>query len=173
MDKSFIAEIHLLMQHKNQWVNEAIWKEANTYGDIQLMPWADNYNLITLKTAAICIFGVGFSSLIRIMIQDFTQPHISTVLQSRVVSTKYIMKTDDDAFVRVDEMLASLNKANVTSGMLYGLVNSFGYPDRNPLSKWYITPQVLPSSPKSISSVSLSHFFLITFYYCFPSDLVL
>uniref|UniRef100_A0A2P2MKB0 Hexosyltransferase n=1 Tax=Rhizophora mucronata TaxID=61149 RepID=A0A2P2MKB0_RHIMU len=44
--------------HKNQLVNEELWNEARTYGDIQLMPFVDYYNLITWKTLAICIFGV-------------------------------------------------------------------------------------------------------------------
>ncbi|KAJ6312125.1 hypothetical protein OIU77_013805 [Salix suchowensis] len=60
--------------HKNQIVNEELWNEARTYGDIQLMPFVDYYNLITFKTLAICIFG------------------------TEVASAKYVMKTDDDAF---------------------------------------------------------------------------
>ena len=47
-----------VMQHKNQIVNEELWKEAQTYGDIQLMPFVDYYGLITWKTLAICLFGV-------------------------------------------------------------------------------------------------------------------
>jgi len=47
-----------LMQHKSQIVNEELWKEAQTYGDIQLMPFVDYYSLITWKSLAICIFGV-------------------------------------------------------------------------------------------------------------------
>ncbi|KAK3443010.1 hypothetical protein EUGRSUZ_B03449, partial [Eucalyptus grandis] len=43
--------------HKNQIVNEELWNEARTYGDVQLMPFVDYYNLITWKTLAICIFG--------------------------------------------------------------------------------------------------------------------
>ncbi|XP_010257549.1 PREDICTED: beta-1,3-galactosyltransferase GALT1-like [Nelumbo nucifera] len=106
--------------HKNQMVNEELWNEARTYGDIQLMPFVDYYNLITWKTIAICIFG------------------------TEVVSAKYVMKTDDDAFVRVDEVLASLNKINVTSGLLYGLINSDSQPHRNTDSKWYISPEEWP-----------------------------
>ncbi|KAL8533812.1 hypothetical protein ACS0TY_010000 [Phlomoides rotata] len=49
--------------HKNQMVNEELWNEARTYGDIQLMPFMDYYSLITWKTIAICIFGVIFSFL--------------------------------------------------------------------------------------------------------------
>lgn len=52
------------------------------------------------------------------------------------------MKTDDDAFVRVDEILNSLRRTNVTHGLLYGLINSDSRPHRNPESKWYISPEV-------------------------------
>ncbi|KAJ0096031.1 hypothetical protein Patl1_15954 [Pistacia atlantica] len=103
--------------HKNQIVNGELWKEARTYGDIQLMPFVDYYNLITWKTLAICIFG------------------------TQVVSAKFVMKTDDDAFVRVDEVMASLNRINVNSGLLYGLINADSRPHRNPDSKWYISPE--------------------------------
>ncbi|CAK9183741.1 unnamed protein product [Ilex paraguariensis] len=106
--------------HKNQMVNEELWHEARTYGDIQLMPFVDYYSLITLKTVAICIFG------------------------TQVVSAKYVMKTDDDAFVRVDEVLASLDRINVSRGLLYGLINSESRPHRNPDSKWYISPEEWP-----------------------------
>lgn len=52
------------------------------------------------------------------------------------------MKTDDDAFIRVDEVLASLNRTNVTTGLLYGLINSESHPHRSTDSKWYISPGV-------------------------------
>ena len=39
-------------------VNEELWNEARTYGDIQLMPFVDYYSLILWKTIAICIYGV-------------------------------------------------------------------------------------------------------------------
>jgi beta-1,3-galactosyltransferase len=103
--------------HKNQVVNEELWTEAKTYGDVQLMPFVDYYSLITWKTIAICIFG------------------------TEVVSAKYVMKTDDDAFVRVDEVSATLNRNNITSGLLYGLINSDSRPHRNPDSKWFISPE--------------------------------
>ncbi|MCL7033344.1 hypothetical protein MKW94_020347 [Papaver nudicaule] len=106
--------------HKNQIVNEELWNEARTYGDTQLMPFVDYYSLITWKTLAICIFG------------------------TEVVSAKYVMKTDDDAFVRVDEVLSSLNRINVTHGLLYGLINSDSRPHRDTDSKWYISPEEWP-----------------------------
>lgn len=67
---------------------------------------------------------------------------ISSLGQTEVVSAKFIMKTDDDSFVRVDEVLASLNRIKVTHGLLYGLINSDSEPHRNPDSKWYITNEV-------------------------------
>ncbi|TXG57557.1 hypothetical protein EZV62_015386 [Acer yangbiense] len=106
--------------HKNHRVNEELWSEVQTYGDIQLMPFVDYYSLLTWKTIAICIFG------------------------TEVVSAKYVMKTDDDAFVRVDELLASLNRTNVTNGLLYGLINYEAIPHRSPDSKWYISMEEWP-----------------------------
>ncbi|KAL2559259.1 Beta-1 [Forsythia ovata] len=106
--------------HKNQMVNEELWNEARTYEDIQLMPFVDYYSLITWKTIAICIFG------------------------TQAVSAKFVMKTDDDAFVRVDEILASLDRINVRRGLLYGLINSDSHPHRNPDSKWYISREEWP-----------------------------
>ncbi|CAI0448009.1 unnamed protein product [Linum tenue] len=103
--------------HKNQIVNEELWNEARTYGDIQLMPFVDYYNLITWKTLGICIFG------------------------TQVASAKYVMKTDDDAFVRVDEILSALKRIKVNQGLLYGLINSDSQPHRNPDSKWYISSE--------------------------------
>ncbi|CAA2958620.1 beta-1,3-galactosyltransferase GALT1 [Olea europaea subsp. europaea] len=102
--------------HKTQMVNEELWNEARTYKDIQLMPFVDYYSLITWKTIAICIFGA--------------------------VSAKFVMKTDDDAFVCVNEILASLDRINVNSGLLYGLISSDSRPHRNPDSKWNISPEV-------------------------------
>ncbi|GJV35780.1 hydroxyproline O-galactosyltransferase GALT3 [Tanacetum coccineum] len=65
-------------EHKNKQVNFELWKEAQAYQDVQLMPFVDYYSLLTLKTIAICIMG------------------------TKIFPAKYIMKTDDDAFVRVD-----------------------------------------------------------------------
>ncbi|KAJ8775088.1 hypothetical protein K2173_020092 [Erythroxylum novogranatense] len=106
--------------HKNQIVNQQLLAEMQRHGDIQLMPFVDYYNLITWKTIAICIFG------------------------AEVVSAKYVMKTDDDAYVRVDEVVSSLNRTNVRQGLLYGLINFDARPQRDTNSKWYISFQEWP-----------------------------
>ncbi|XP_022776869.1 beta-1,3-galactosyltransferase GALT1-like isoform X4 [Durio zibethinus] len=109
--------------HKIQIVNQELWNEAVTYGDIQLMPFVDYYSLITWKTLAICTFG------------------------TEVVSAKFVMKTDDDAFVCIDEVMASLIRINVTHGLLYGLINSDSQPHRNTDSKWFISLEAAQASP--------------------------
>lgn len=105
--------------HKNSQVNFELWREAQAYGDIQLMPFVDYYSLISLKTIAICIFG------------------------TKILPAKYIMKTDDDAFVRIDEIVSSL-KGKSTKGLLYGLISFESSPDRQRDSKWYIDDEEWP-----------------------------
>ncbi|XP_065863890.1 hydroxyproline O-galactosyltransferase GALT3 [Euphorbia lathyris] len=107
--------------HKNSQVNFELWKEAQAYGDIQLMPFVDYYSLISLKTIAICIMGTKF------------------------LPAKYIMKTDDDAFVRIDEVLSSL-KGKASNNLLYGLISFDSSPDREKDSKWYISSEEWPHS---------------------------
>lgn len=68
---------------------------------------------------------------------------IPSLEQTEVVSAKYVMKTDDDAFVRMDEVLASLQRIGATRGLLYGLINSDSRPHRNTDSKWFISPEVI------------------------------
>jgi hypothetical protein len=63
-------------------------------------------------------------------------------LQTKVVPAKYIMKTDDDAFVRIDEVISSLKKSD-PHGLLYGLISFQSSPHRNKDSKWFISPKVL------------------------------
>uniref|UniRef100_A0A804N345 Galectin domain-containing protein n=1 Tax=Zea mays TaxID=4577 RepID=A0A804N345_MAIZE len=105
--------------HKNEQVNMELWREAQLYGDIQLMPFVDYYTLITLKTISICIFG------------------------TKIVPAKYIMKTDDDAFVRIDEVISSLKKSN-SNGLLYGLISFQSSPHRDKGSKWFISRKEWP-----------------------------
>ncbi|OMO53423.1 hypothetical protein CCACVL1_28661 [Corchorus capsularis] len=107
--------------NKNREVNFELWKEAQAYGDIQFMPFVDYYSLISLKTIAICIMG------------------------TKILPAKYIMKTDDDAFVRIDEVISSL-KGKASDGLLYGLISFDSSPHRDKDSKWYISEEEWPHS---------------------------
>ncbi|XP_021752010.1 hydroxyproline O-galactosyltransferase GALT3-like [Chenopodium quinoa] len=114
-----VAVRFLIGFHKNAEVNLDLWKEAQAYGDIQLMPFVDYYSLISLKTIAVCILG------------------------TKIIPAKYIMKIDDDAFVRIDVVLSSL-KEKSASGLLYGLISFQSSPHRDQDSKWFVSEEEWP-----------------------------
>jgi len=50
---------HWGSQHHNHHANKELWNEAVTYGDIQILPFVDNYDLIVFKTVAVCMYAVS------------------------------------------------------------------------------------------------------------------
>ncbi|CAM0881129.1 unnamed protein product [Alopecurus aequalis] len=66
-----------------------------------------------------------------------------TYRESKIMPAKYIMKTDDDAFVRIDEVISSLKKSD-PHGLLYGLISFQSSPHRDKDSKWFISPKEWP-----------------------------
>lgn len=52
--------IHL--QNPRKEVNAVLKKEASYFGDIVILPFMDRYELVVLKTIAICEYGVRLSS---------------------------------------------------------------------------------------------------------------
>jgi len=129
-------------------VNEELWNEARTYGDIQMLPFVDYYSLITWKTLAICIYGVNtIITKLHFSIPCFSSFSVLNCVlcdQTSAVFAKYVMKTDDDAFVRVDEIRSTIKQLNVSNGLLYGRIDSDSSPHRNPESKWYISQEEWP-----------------------------
>ncbi|GJX53906.1 proteasome activator subunit 4 [Tanacetum coccineum] len=67
----------------------------------------------------------------------FTEEQLEVLgdTSTKVISAKYLIKTNDDAFVHVDEVLASLNRVNMIHGLLYSLINPDSQPHQNPDSK--------------------------------------
>ncbi|KAL3675827.1 hypothetical protein R1sor_025775 [Riccia sorocarpa] len=108
--------------HKQDQVNKEMLDEAKTYGDIQLLPFVDYYDLITLKTIAICIYA------------------------TKHVTADYVMKTDDDTFVRIDAVLAAIKtrRSPRSKSLLLGAVETNAGPDRGVNSKWYVSEQEYP-----------------------------
>ncbi|KAH8934907.1 hypothetical protein BDL97_17G004700 [Sphagnum fallax] len=49
--------------HHNHHANKELWNEAVTYGDIQILPFVDNYDLIVFKTVAVCMYATAFRQL--------------------------------------------------------------------------------------------------------------
>ena len=62
-------------------VNVFLMKEASNFGDIVILPYIDRYELVVLKTIAVCKYG------------------------TQNVTAAYIMKCDDDAFIKLDTLL--------------------------------------------------------------------
>ncbi|KAL7132950.1 hypothetical protein ABFS83_12G109500 [Erythranthe nasuta] len=104
--------------HARKEVNVELMKESEYFGDIVLVPYMDNYDLVVLKTIAICEYGV------------------------RTVAAKYIMKCDDDTFVRIDAVIMELNKIESGRSFYVGNINYYHKPLRH--GKWAVTYEEWP-----------------------------
>ncbi|KAK3225940.1 hypothetical protein Dsin_005802 [Dipteronia sinensis] len=99
-------------------VNVELKKEAEFFGDIVIVPYLDNYDLVVLKTVAICEYG------------------------ARKLSAKYIMKCDDDTFVRVDAVIDEAMKVPEGRSLYIGNINYYHKPLR--YGKWAVTYEEWP-----------------------------
>ncbi|KAK6924925.1 Glycosyl transferase, family 31, partial [Dillenia turbinata] len=104
--------------HARKEMNIELKKEANFFGDMVIVPYMDNYDLVVLKTVAICEYGV------------------------QIVSAKYIMKCDDDTFVRVDASINEAKKAAPGKSAYFGNINYYHKPLR--YGKWAVTYEEWP-----------------------------
>lgn len=104
--------------HARKEVNVVLKKEAEFFGDIVIVPYMDHYDLVVVKTVAICEYGV------------------------RTASAKYIMKCDDDTFVRVDAVVAEARKIPKGSSLYVGNINYYHKPLRS--GKWAVTYEEWP-----------------------------
>ncbi|KAE8696592.1 putative beta-1,3-galactosyltransferase 19 [Hibiscus syriacus] len=98
-------------------VNVELKKEAEYFGDIVIVPYLDNYDLVVLKTIAISEYGV------------------------RTMAAKYIMKCDDNTFVRVDSVITEVQKFGDKS-IYIGNMNYYHKPLRD--GKWAVTYEEWP-----------------------------
>lgn len=100
-------------------VNALLKKEAEYFGDVIILPFIDHYELVVLKTIAICEYGVSN------------------------VTAEFIMKCDDDTFVRVDVILGEISNLVASNKSLYlGNINLKHRPLRN--GKWAVTHEEWP-----------------------------
>ncbi|KAF5475088.1 hypothetical protein F2P56_006933 [Juglans regia] len=99
-------------------VNAVLKKEAAYFGDIVILPFMDRYELVVLKTIAICEFGV------------------------QNVTAAYIMKCDDDTFVRVDTVLKEIEGISSNKSLYMGNLNLLHRPLRS--GKWAVTYEEWP-----------------------------
>ncbi|KAJ0253249.1 Hydroxyproline O-galactosyltransferase GALT4 [Hirschfeldia incana] len=104
--------------HARKEVNVDLKKEAEYFGDIVIVPYMDHYDLVVLKTVAICEYGVN------------------------TVAAKYIMKCDDDTFVRVDAVIQEAEKVKGRGSLYIGNINFYHKPLRT--GKWAVTYEEWP-----------------------------
>ena len=102
-------------------MNDKLAKEAEELGDIIFVDMDEAYYSIIRKTAGIMSYT------------------------AHNVKSDFVMKCDDDTYVRVDRVLGLL--ANQSPENLYmGLISGRATPIRNPDSKWYVPPKLYPGS---------------------------
>ncbi|KAF8390323.1 hypothetical protein HHK36_024848 [Tetracentron sinense] len=131
--------------HGRKEVNVELKKEAEFFGDIVIVPYLDNYDLVVLKTVAICEYGV------------------------RMVAAKYIMKCDDDTFVRLDVVINEVKKVSGDRSLYVGNINYYHKPLR--YGKWAVTYEEWPeedyppyaNGPGYIVSSDIAHFIVLEF----------
>nr|CAB3492823.1 unnamed protein product [Digitaria exilis] len=111
-----VARFFVALSGKNE-INEELKKEAKYFGDIVIVPFMDNYDLVVLKTIAIVEYGV------------------------KVVPAKHIMKCDDDTFVRIESVLDQIKKVQSGKSMYVGNINYYHRPLRS--GKWSVTYEVI------------------------------
>nr|KJB08378.1 hypothetical protein B456_001G079300 [Gossypium raimondii] len=117
--KSSIVHVRFFVAvHPRKEVNVELKNEAEFFEDIVIVPYMDNYDLVVLKTVAICEYG------------------------ARTVSAKFIMKCDDDTFVRVDAVMNEAKKGNGDRSFYIGNINYYHKPLR--FGKWAVTYEEWP-----------------------------
>ncbi|XP_065876822.1 hydroxyproline O-galactosyltransferase GALT6 [Euphorbia lathyris] len=114
---SVVARFFVALNARKE-VNFELKKEAEYFGDIVIVPYMDNYDLVVLKTVAICEYGF------------------------RTVRAKYIMKCDDDTFIRVDAVIDEARKIPEGRSMYIGNINYYHKPLR--YGKWAVTYEEWP-----------------------------
>lgn len=101
-------------------VNAVLKKEAAYFGDIVILPFMDRYELVVLKTIAIGEYGV------------------------QNVTASYIMKCDDDTFIRVDTVLKEIGGVSPNKSLYMGNLNLLHRPLRT--GKWAVSFQEWPEA---------------------------
>ncbi|KAF9609108.1 hypothetical protein IFM89_013362 [Coptis chinensis] len=115
---SMVVARFFVALHGRKEVNFELKKEAEFFGDVVIVPFMDSYDLVVLKTVAICDYGI------------------------HTVSAKNIMKCDDDTFVRVDAVIQEVNKVSDGKSLYVGNINYYHRPLR--FGKWAVTYEEWP-----------------------------
>lgn len=115
---SLVAVRFFVALNARKEVNAVLKKEAAYFGDIVILPFMDRYELVVLKTIAICEYGV------------------------HNVTASYIMKCDDDTFVRLPTVLREIERIPPTRSVYMGNLNLLHRPLRH--GKWAVSYEEWP-----------------------------
>jgi len=96
-------------------------KENEKHGDIEFLDFVDSYRNLSLKTLGITRWAVNNYNF------------------------EHLMKTDDDAFVRIDRLMKTLDSAPKEK-YFAGISNGAYTPDRDPGSAYYVPADLFPGS---------------------------
>ncbi|CAN4082009.1 unnamed protein product [Withania somnifera] len=116
MNSSDIAVRFFVALNPRKELNAILKKEADYFGDIVIVPFIDRYELVVLKTIAICEYGV------------------------QNVTAAYIMKCDDDNFVRIDAVLREIQRVPPGRSLYMGNLNLLHRPLRT--GKWAVSYEI-------------------------------
>ncbi|CAN4116237.1 unnamed protein product [Withania somnifera] len=109
LKSSNVVTRFFVAMHGRKEINVELMKEAEYFGDIVIVPYMDNYDLVALKTVPICEW----------------------------VAAKYVMKCDDDTFVRIDAVTKEVKKVHSGRSLYVGNINYCHKPLRH--GKWAVT----------------------------------
>ncbi|KAL9224377.1 hypothetical protein vseg_000414 [Gypsophila vaccaria] len=117
---SNVAVRFFVALNQRKEVNVVLKKEAAYFGDIVILPFLDRYELVVLKTIAICEYGI------------------------HDVEAAYIMKCDDDTFVRLDMVLRQIEAISPEKSLYMGNLNLLHRPLRH--GKWAVSYEEWPEA---------------------------
>nr|CAD7194677.1 unnamed protein product [Timema douglasi] len=106
----------LLGDTDNSTIQEQVDEESAQYGDVIQEGFLDTYNNLTLKS---------------VMLLKWVTTYCQTAIPS------YVMKTDDDMFVNVDNLYRLLHVRSVGTSLLVGSLICSARPISDTRSKWY------------------------------------
>ncbi|CAH9071488.1 unnamed protein product [Cuscuta epithymum] len=114
---SVVARFFVALNQRKE-LNSMLRKEAAFFGDIVVVPFIDRYELVVLKTIAICDYGV------------------------QNVTAAYVMKCDDDNFIRLDAVMKEIDRVSPPKSFYMGNLNLMHRPLRH--GKWAVTFEEWP-----------------------------
>ncbi|MFS8030746.1 putative ganglioside galactosyltransferase [Helianthus anomalus] len=122
----------LLWKSPRKEQNAVLKKEADYFGDIVVLTFMDYYELVVLKTIAICEYAVIMIIAIRSLQAGFFTIILFTVLPLAIAGSNCeCFICDDDTFTRVDTVLKELKRVPQQRSLYMGNLNLYHRPLRH------------------------------------------